>query len=109
LLRAMSSSASARGAASTMALPDSILITQLAVRMHVGVDGWERLQAQPVNIDARVHTDVSQAGRSDHLPHSIHYGILVKELEKHCAENRYRSLEALAVSACSATASRCTA
>lgn len=78
--------------------PDTINITQLSVRMHVGVDGWERVQAQPVLIDASVHTDVSQAGLSDHLPHSIHYGILVKELEKHCAEKRYRSLEALAVS-----------
>ena len=64
--------------------------------MVVGVDNWERVQAQPVTIDARVHTDVSQAGKSDHLPHSIHYGILVKQLEAHCATHRYRSLEALA-------------
>ncbi|PWN54351.1 Dihydropteroate synthase [Violaceomyces palustris] len=77
-------------------LPDIIAIKQLKVRMVVGVDNWERVQAQPVTIDASVHTDVSKAGSSDHLPYSIHYGVLVKQLEAHCAQNRYRSLEALA-------------
>lgn len=77
-------------------LPDSILLTGLTVRMLVGVDNWERIKPQPVIIDVRVHTDVSLAGSSDHLPHSIHYGILTKELEAHCSNERYRSLEALA-------------
>lgn len=80
------------------ALPDRIVLSQLEVRMLVGVDNWERSSAQPVLIDAHVHTDVARAGSSDHLPHSIHYGILTKELERHCATARYRSLEALAVS-----------
>ncbi|SPO26241.1 related to multifunctional folic acid synthesis protein [Ustilago trichophora] len=80
----------------TMDLPDVIVVKRLEVRMIVGVDNWERVQAQTVTIDARVHTDVSKAGISDHLPHSIHYGILVKQLEAHCATHRYRSLEALA-------------
>lgn len=79
-----------------MALPDIIVVKKLEVRMIVGVDNWERVQAQTVTIDARVHTDVSKAGKSDHLPYSIHYGILVKQLEAHCATHRYRSLEALA-------------
>lgn len=78
------------------ALPDIIVVKRLEVRMIVGVDNWERVSPQPVTIDARVHTDVSKAGKSDHLPHSIHYGILVKQLEAHCAAHRYRSLEALA-------------
>ncbi|SNX84735.1 related to multifunctional folic acid synthesis protein [Melanopsichium pennsylvanicum] len=77
-------------------LPDIIVVKKLEVRMIVGVDNWERVQAQTVTIDARVHTDVSKAGNSDHLPYSIHYGILVKQLEAHCASRRYRSLEALA-------------
>ncbi|CAO1623423.1 unnamed protein product [Sympodiomycopsis kandeliae] len=83
-------------------LPDSLHISQLCVRLPIGIDLWERTSAQPVNIDIQVHTDVSQAGKSDHLPYSIHYGILVKEVEKHCEEaakengKRYRSLEELA-------------
>lgn len=83
-------------ASSQLELPDIIVVKRLEVRMIVGVDNWERVQAQTVTIDARVHTDVSKAGISDHLPHSIHYGILVKQLEAHCATHRYRSLEALA-------------
>lgn len=79
-----------------MELPDIIAVKRLEVRMIVGVDNWERVQAQPVTIDARVHTDVSKAGESDHLPYSIHYGVLVKQLEAHCASHRYRSLEAVA-------------
>lgn len=77
-------------------LPDSILLSGLTVRMLVGVDNWERVKPQPVTIDVRVHTDVSQAGSSDHLPFSINYGTLTKELEAHCSNERYRSLEALA-------------
>ena len=77
-------------------LPDIIAVKKLQVRMIVGVDNWERVQAQPVTIDARVYTDVSKAGKSDHLPYSIHYGVLVKQIEAHCANHRYRSLEALA-------------
>lgn len=77
-------------------LPDSINLTGLSVRMLVGVDNWERVRPQPVTIDVCVHTDVSKAGSSDHLPYSIHYGVLTKEIESHCLEERYRSLEGLA-------------
>lgn len=78
-------------------LPDLIVLTQLEVRMLVGVDNWERSSPQPVRIDAIVHTDISAAGRTDHLPYSLHYGTLTKALEKHCAHAHYRSFEALAV------------
>lgn len=84
-------------APSMQGLPDLIALTQLEVRMLVGVDNWERRSPQPVRIDAIVHTDISAAGRTDHLPYSLHYGTLTKALEKHCAHARYRSLEALAV------------
>ncbi|CAO1624081.1 unnamed protein product [Parajaminaea phylloscopi] len=80
----------------TSALPDSLHVAQLSVRMNCGLDAWGRLNAQPVTLDIQVHTDVSKAGRSDHLPYSIHYGILVKEVEKHCQEHSYRTLEELA-------------
>ncbi|KAN0064554.1 trifunctional dihydropteroate synthetase [Thecaphora frezii] len=92
----MSALALRDGASAPNGFPDVIQIKQLTVRMVVGVDNWERVSPQPVTIDAKVHTDVSKAGKSDHLPYSIHYGILVKQLEAHCAAHRYRSLEALA-------------
>lgn len=105
VFRTMSSSSSVlAGSSASPYLPDSLHISQLSVRLPLGVDSWERLTPQPVNIDIQVHTDVSKAGKSDHLPFSIHYGILVKEVEKHCEEagreggKRYRSLEALSVS-----------
>lgn len=77
-------------------LPDSLHIAQLSVRVPLGVDAWGRTLQQPVNFDIQIHTDVSQAGRSDHLPYSIHYGILVKEVEKHCQQVEYSSLDHLA-------------
>lgn len=89
-------------------LPDSLHISQLNVRLPLGSDAWERCPSlQPITLDIQVHTDVSKAGQSDHLPYSIHYGILVKEVEKHCQEAavaattskpRYRDLDDLAVS-----------
>ncbi|CAO1612737.1 unnamed protein product [Jaminaea pallidilutea] len=84
--RLSSSAAPSTSSSHLPSLPDSLHIAQLNVRLPLGVDSWERLSPQPVTIDIQVHTDVSQAGQSDHLPYSIHYGILVKEVEKHCAQ-----------------------
>ncbi|KAF9977953.1 trifunctional dihydropteroate synthetase [Actinomortierella ambigua] len=80
------------------ALPmhDKIVIKDLTVRNIIGVDGWERSKRQPVIINLTVYTSVSQAGDTDHLPYSIHYGVLCKTVEAHSEKTEFRSVEALA-------------
>ncbi|KAF9439304.1 trifunctional dihydropteroate synthetase [Entomortierella beljakovae] len=75
---------------------DKICIRDLTVRNIIGVDAWERCKRQPVIINMTVYTSVSQAGDTDHLPYSIHYGVLCKTVEAHSEKSEFRSVEALA-------------
>ncbi|KAF9165917.1 trifunctional dihydropteroate synthetase [Actinomortierella ambigua] len=79
-----------------MPMNDKIVIKDLTVRNIIGVDGWERSKRQPVIINLTVYTSVSQAGDTDHLPYSIHYGVLCKTVEAHSEKTEFRSVEALA-------------
>ncbi|CAO3574353.1 unnamed protein product [Mortierella alpina] len=95
---------------STVDLPpmmDKIIIRDLTVRNIIGVDAWERSKRQPIIINLVVYTSVSQAGDTDHLPYSIHYGILCKTVEAHSEKSEFRSVEALADSIARVVITKC--
>ncbi|KAF9302777.1 trifunctional dihydropteroate synthetase [Mortierella antarctica] len=99
-----------KGAASdAVELPmhDKICIRDLTVRNIIGVDAWERSKRQPIIINLVVYTSVSQAGDTDHLPYSIHYGILCKTVEAHSEKTEFRSVEALADSIARVVITKC--
>ncbi|KAG9307286.1 hypothetical protein G9A89_017114 [Geosiphon pyriformis] len=75
---------------------DKVIIKDLVVRSILGVDSWEIIKRQPVVINVTIHTNISQAGETDHLPHSIHYGVVCKKVTKFAEESNYKSVEALA-------------
>ncbi|PWN43669.1 Dihydropteroate synthase [Ceraceosorus guamensis] len=87
--------AASSSADTSSSYPDRIIIEQLSLRAQVGVDAWGRRKFQPLLLDVSVHTDVSSAGRTDHLPFSIHYGILVKELETFTDGKAFASVDSL--------------
>ncbi|KAF9352303.1 trifunctional dihydropteroate synthetase [Mortierella sp. AD094] len=93
----------------TLDLPmtDKICIRDLTVRNIIGVDAWERSKRQPIIINLVVYTSVSQAGDTDHLPYSIHYGVLCKTVEAHSEKSEFRSVEALADSIARVVISKC--
>ncbi|KAF8948730.1 trifunctional dihydropteroate synthetase, partial [Entomortierella lignicola] len=88
-------------------LTDKICIRDLTVRNIIGVDAWERSKRQPIIINLVVYTSVSQAGDTDHLPYSIHYGVLCKTVEAHSEKTEFRSVEALADSIARVVISKC--
>ncbi|KAF9408898.1 trifunctional dihydropteroate synthetase [Podila epigama] len=90
-----------------MPMHDKIIIRDLTVRNIIGVDAWERSKRQPIIINLVVYTSVSQAGDTDHLPYSIHYGILCKTVEAHSEKTEFRSVEALADSIARIVISKC--
>ncbi|CAJ0827217.1 6250_t:CDS:2 [Entrophospora sp. SA101] len=75
---------------------DKIIIKNLVVRIIIGVDSWERVKRQPVTINAVIRINVSQAGETDHLSHTVNYGSVCKTITQHAEESTYKSLEALA-------------
>ncbi|KAG0345126.1 trifunctional dihydropteroate synthetase [Podila humilis] len=90
-----------------MPMNDKIVIRDLTVRNIIGVDAWERSKRQPIIINLVVYTSVSQAGDTDHLPYSIHYGILCKTVEAHSEKTEFRSVEALADSIARVVITKC--
>ncbi|KAF9109694.1 trifunctional dihydropteroate synthetase [Mortierella sp. AM989] len=88
-------------------MEDKICIRDLTVRNIIGVDAWERSKRQPIIINLVVYTSVSQAGDTDHLPYSIHYGVLCKTVEAHSEKSEFRSVEALADSIARVVISKC--
>lgn len=67
-------------------MPDRITLTGLEVFAHHGVFEFEREQGQTFVIDCVVELDLSQAGRSDELNQTVHYGELAERL--HAAAQR---------------------
>jgi len=53
---------------------DHILITGLRVVSVIGVLEHERQAAQPLRVDIDIHVDLKDAGRSDDLSQTVHYG-----------------------------------
>ena len=53
---------------------DHILITGLRVVSVIGVLEHERQAAQPLRVDIDIHLDLKDAGRSDDLSQTVHYG-----------------------------------
>ncbi|GET02501.1 dihydropteroate synthase [Rhizophagus clarus] len=77
-------------------MEDKIIIKDLEVHNIIGVDSWERVKKQPVIINLIVYTDISQAGETDHLPYSIDYSSITKNVTKFSEESSFKSIEALA-------------
>ncbi|KAI7822649.1 Dihydropteroate synthase-like protein [Gamsiella multidivaricata] len=88
-------------------MTDKICIRDLTVRNIIGVDAWERSKRQPIIINLTVYTSVSEAGDTDHLPYSIHYGVLCKTVEAHSEKTEFRSVEALADSIARVVITKC--
>ena len=75
---------------------DSILLEGIVVPAALGVSAAERRMRRPVDIDLELGTDLSQAGRSDRLAHTIDYGELYRAVEEIAQARAYRLVEALA-------------
>ena len=75
---------------------DTILIEGIVVPAALGVSKPERRMRRPVDIDLELGTDLSRAGRSDRLAHTIDYGEIYRAVEEIAQAREYRLVEALA-------------
>ncbi|HJO35795.1 MAG TPA: dihydroneopterin aldolase [Gammaproteobacteria bacterium] len=78
-------------------MPDRLFIEGLSVPARIGVEGWERRVAQPVEIDLRLQLALREAGERDELAATVDYAAvaqLIRALAAPPAE--YRLVEALA-------------
>jgi dihydroneopterin aldolase / 2-amino-4-hydroxy-6-hydroxymethyldihydropteridine diphosphokinase len=75
---------------------DRIDINGLTVTTVVGALPHEREIAQPLRIDLSIHVDLRDAGRSDELGDTVHYGLVTEQVADVVRENKDVLLERLA-------------
>ncbi|HEY8548077.1 MAG TPA: dihydroneopterin aldolase [Acidimicrobiales bacterium] len=77
-------------------MTDRIELRGLRVMARCGVLPFEREQDQPIELDIDVVTDLSQAGASDVLTDTIHYGEVCAVAEEVAGRQHVGLLERLA-------------
>lgn len=75
---------------------DHILIDDLRVLTIIGALPHERELAQPLRIDLRLGVDLHNAGRSDELSETVHYGLVCERVVAMARESKDILLERLA-------------
>lgn len=75
---------------------DAILLEGILVPAALGVSKAERRMRRPVEIDVELEADLSRAGRSDSLAHTIDYSEIYRTVEEVAGGREHRLVEALA-------------
>lgn len=75
---------------------DHVYIDALCVSCIIGVLDHERVTPQPIRIDADIEIDLSEAGRTDDLSATVHYGEVAIALANLARSTQYQLLERLA-------------
>ena len=75
---------------------DEIRIDNLEIYGGHGVHTDEKRTGQPFFVNAVLYTDTRQAGETDELPHTTHYGQVCRLIHKLLREKKYDLLEAVA-------------
>ena len=77
-------------------MTDHILINDLKVNALIGVLDHERLAPQPLRIDVDIEVDLAEAGHTDDLTRTVHYGEVAVALADLARGTEYLLLERLA-------------
>ncbi|KAJ7134536.1 hypothetical protein C8R44DRAFT_609821 [Mycena epipterygia] len=77
---------------------DTIIVRDLRVSSTVGPDRWGKVRPQPIVITILVEASLVEAGTSDDVAHSIHYGNLTKDVVKLTQDATFPNLFELAES-----------
>ena len=75
---------------------DRILIDDLRVLTVIGALAHEREIAQPIRIDLSIGVDLHEAGRSDDLAATVHYGLVCERVTELARDSKDILLERLA-------------
>ncbi len=75
---------------------DKVILKDLLARGIIGVNDWEREQAQDILINITAYTDTRAAAKSDKLEDCVDYRALAKKVRGHAETARRFTVEALA-------------
>lgn len=79
---------------------DTIFLREFRVDAWVGIYDWEKLRPQGLELDVEIGIPGPDAGRSDDIRDTVHYGQVAERFRAELAERRFGLLEALAEHLC---------
>ena len=77
-------------------LGDRVEIRGLELLAYCGVLDEEQARKQPFRLDLDLYADLSQAGQSDDLAHTVDYGAVTDRVVAQISEERYQLVERMA-------------
>ncbi|KAJ6619515.1 hypothetical protein B0H10DRAFT_1793333 [Mycena sp. CBHHK59/15] len=77
---------------------DIIIIRDLRVNSTIGPDRWGKVRPQPIDVSIQVEASLVEAGTSDNVADSIHYGNLAKDVVHVVQDTSFTSLSDMAES-----------
>ncbi|CAF0936671.1 unnamed protein product [Adineta ricciae] len=79
---------------------DLISISSLTLKAIVGSDSWGKAKLQTILLSFSMRTNISAAGKTDHLPYSIHYGTANKIVSEFVENKTFETIEDIAEGVC---------
>lgn len=75
---------------------DKIFIRDFRTEAWIGIYDWEQARAQVLELQIEIGVDIHQAGDSDKIADTIHYGEVVERVQSDLKTKKFQLLEALA-------------
>ncbi|MCW5875793.1 MAG: dihydroneopterin aldolase [Anaerolineales bacterium] len=75
---------------------DKVIIKDLLVRGIIGINDWEREQAQDILINIEISADLRAAGENDRIEDCVNYRTVSKKVIAHAESAARFTVEALA-------------
>jgi FolB domain-containing protein len=75
---------------------DQVFINDLLVRGIIGINDWEREKPQDILINIVIFTDLTKAGQTDDITHSVNYRTIAKKAQEKAETAQRLTVEALA-------------
>jgi dihydroneopterin aldolase len=79
-----------------VAVSDRIVLTGMRFQARHGVAAWEKVEAQPFEVDVELLLDLQPAGLEDDLARTIDYGAVYATVRQIVESTSYNLIEALA-------------
>jgi dihydroneopterin aldolase len=80
---------------------DTIFIREFRVDAWVGIYEWEKQRPQTLEMEIEIGIPGNQAGRTDNIHDTVHYGEVVQRITAELAQHKFKLLEGLAEHVCS--------
>ena len=74
---------------------DKIILTDLQIKVVIGIWEWEKRNPQIISIDLEMETDVNKASETDSIKDALDYKAVAKRIKEFAQSNQFELIETL--------------